>query len=217
MILKVFTKRKPHGELIHTGLEWKDGLFEGKTIRSKPIKGGFEFSIPAMREEERLQLIKVTTAISGYEVFNDQGISIEKYVTPISEKELEEYYKQSGLIVREMFESLSNEKELNKNEIVRNDKAGIISKDLIISAINVAKECGLSLPYELVVSTHRAIAPEWIPYVLETFHEIKDVVRENLPLQQFLIRNDTKYIEHEQEMVEALRKESDEEILNKCS
>jgi hypothetical protein len=83
MILHVFTKRTKGGELIHTGLEWKEGRYEAKSILSKPLEDGFEFSLPAEKSEEAQRLIKVTSAISGYEIFNNQGVCIEKYVTPV--------------------------------------------------------------------------------------------------------------------------------------
>jgi len=112
MILHVFTKRTKGGEFIETGLEWKEGRYEAKSILSKPLKDGFEFSLPAEKPEECQRLIKVTSAISGYEIFNDQGVCIEKYVTPIitflgSEIKNQEAVKK----IQEQVEGLREEQE----------------------------------------------------------------------------------------------------------
>ncbi len=150
MILKVFTKRTKGGEYINTSREWKEGLFEADNIRKKEeikrkdcelaecdiFKDGFTFYL--INKDDSRQIVLVNTDTQGYEILNDRGICIERYVTP----------------VKVTFHLKGNElKAVLKNT----EGDGTMAKD------------------------------------------IQD--------------NTTS----EQEMVEALRKESDEEILNKCS
>lgn len=195
MILKVFTKRTKGGELIETGLEWKDGLYEGEAIKRKPSEKGFDFLVVG---KETDMTVIISTSISGYEILNDQGVVVEKYVTPVQPLEKNKIYKEgihdvivSGFSEDEQVEALRNEQEEETGKPKRGiiDDAEIIDDVLLSWTINRAKKEKLEPPYELVISTHRAMSPEWLSHVTKTFFpDIVRVTRENLPEDQFLLR-----------------------------
>lgn len=88
MLLKIFTKRTTGGELVETDLEWKDWYFEGQKIYKKPLMRGeegepqeqigFEFLVVSNENSERVTFF---SSMMGYELLNDQGVIVDKYVT----------------------------------------------------------------------------------------------------------------------------------------
>lgn len=136
MILKVFTKRTKGGEYIETKREWKEGLFEANNIRKKEkiekrdceiaecdvFKDGFTFFL--INRDESQQIVLVNTDTQGYEILNDQGVSIERYVTAIRKVGITKITNNKGeeidvtpLSEQEMVEALrkeSDEEILNK-------------------------------------------------------------------------------------------------------
>lgn len=84
MVLKIFVKRKAHGELCSTQFEWSDTLNQGVEILKKETANGFEFYIN--RADGTANQVYCPTATHGYEILNDFGAVIERYVTAVDEK-----------------------------------------------------------------------------------------------------------------------------------
>lgn len=79
MLLKIFTKRKPGGELVETDHQWKDEYIEADTVKLTPIKAGFEFYCQSQGEQVSAGGFSLDKY--GYELRNDKGVIIERYVT----------------------------------------------------------------------------------------------------------------------------------------
>jgi len=92
MLLKIFVKRERGGDYVPTSdLQYKQWLFEGDEILSHPLYTvgysqtsefvrGFSFLVKADGKEPKFVDMVIDT--QGYEILNDKGVSIEKYVTP---------------------------------------------------------------------------------------------------------------------------------------
>lgn len=87
MLLHVFTKRTKGGDLLATGLHWHEFHIEASKFNKRIIPDGFEFQYI---ERDGARTVIVNTDIHGYELKNDKGVTIEKYVTPVPDRE-EEY------------------------------------------------------------------------------------------------------------------------------
>ena len=85
MLLKIFTKRKSHGEIIETEMAWKDSYLEGAKVRMTPLidKGRIDYYVVTSDNESESGSIDLAT--HGYELYLDSGVVVDKYVTAIKE------------------------------------------------------------------------------------------------------------------------------------
>lgn len=81
MILKIFTKRKPGGELVETDLQWKDEYIEADNIKLSPTKEGFDYWCHNGGKEAHGG--GFSTESHGYEIRNNKGLVIDRYVTAV--------------------------------------------------------------------------------------------------------------------------------------
>lgn len=100
MLVKIFVKRNRKGEPINVNLEYNDWLFEGDEVYKKDT---FESLCETLGYGEpdnkilsgRKLVVKKATeivadfdvlfSIMGYEIVNDSGVVVEKYVSPLEE------------------------------------------------------------------------------------------------------------------------------------
>lgn len=98
MLLKIFVKRKAHGgELCNAHI--KDDV-EGETIveefheaseiRKIVTKNGFLFKMNGVDGE--MWDAHCITCLMGFELQNERGLVIDRYVTAINEEEIKKYY-----------------------------------------------------------------------------------------------------------------------------
>ena len=98
MVLKIYVKRKPGGELCNSSIPDKisgetivEELHESSEIRKSEIKDGFRFVMNG-NDGETWDALCVT-AIMGFEIQNEKGLIIDSFASTIDEKEIAEYYK----------------------------------------------------------------------------------------------------------------------------
>lgn len=85
MVLKIFTKRKKGGERIATGLPWFDRYVEAKAFYTS--KTGTTMHITS-EDAETVINHHVDIETHGFEIRNDAGVIIERFVTAIKEEDL---------------------------------------------------------------------------------------------------------------------------------
>ena len=83
MVIKIFTKRLPGGQPLKTGLEWIDSMIEADKILTK--RDGNTVKV-FLENDDSASFEKVDLKTHGYQVYNNAGVVIEKFVTAI-EKE----------------------------------------------------------------------------------------------------------------------------------
>lgn len=98
MLLKIFVKRKTHGELCNSMIPDDvenetvvEEFHEASEIRKIQTKDGYLFKMNGVNGE--LWSAACITAIMGFELRSEQGLVIDRYVTTINEQEIKEYYK----------------------------------------------------------------------------------------------------------------------------
>ena len=97
MLLKIFIKRKAHGELcnamIPDDVERQtvvEEFHEASEIRKIETKKGFLFKMNGIDGETwDAHCISV---IMGYELQNERGLVIDRYVTAVNEEEIKKFY-----------------------------------------------------------------------------------------------------------------------------
>lgn len=82
MLLKIFTKRKPGGELVDKSLGWHSKYHEAETVESR-IDGRKAYVTTIHKHKATLHEIDLKT--HGYEVLTVNGAAVEKYATKIEE------------------------------------------------------------------------------------------------------------------------------------
>lgn len=88
MTIKVFTKRLPGGEYVQTGLMYPESIIEADEILVRPVETGFEFMAKTnsfTTDEQRSLKGWVMTDTQGYEIRNNAGVIIDRYVTAITD------------------------------------------------------------------------------------------------------------------------------------
>lgn len=82
MVLKVFTRRKKGGAYMDTPYKWKELLIEGGGVLFAPTSKGFEYLVTRTDSHGATANHngEIDTSIQGYEVINDQGVTISRYV-----------------------------------------------------------------------------------------------------------------------------------------
>lgn len=85
MVVKIFTKRKPGGQPIKTNEDWIDTMIEADRIETR--RKGDKIEICATTEDE-VELNEVNLDTHGYQIFNDNGIVIDRFVTNLREAQL---------------------------------------------------------------------------------------------------------------------------------
>jgi len=85
MLLKIFTKRKPHGEMLKTELAWKDSYIEASKIRMTPLLDKDRIDFYAVNNDEHVEHGSIDLKTHGYELYNSSGVMFEKYVSVIKE------------------------------------------------------------------------------------------------------------------------------------
>lgn len=98
MLLKIFVKRKAQGELCNSHIPDAvenqtviEEFHEASEIRKLEIKNGFQFTLNGMDGETWTTYC--LTPIMGFEHQNERGLVVDRYVTAVNEKEIEEFYK----------------------------------------------------------------------------------------------------------------------------
>lgn len=99
MLLKIFIKRKSHGELCNSSIPDSvpgntivEEFHESSEIRKSETKDGFRFVMNGIDGETWDALC--ITCIMGFEIQNERGLVIDRFVTAIDEKAIAEYYKK---------------------------------------------------------------------------------------------------------------------------
>lgn len=88
MTIKVFTKRLPGGEFVKTGLLYPEAIIEADEILIRPIETGFQFMAKTnsfTTEEHGVKDGYVMTDTQGYEIRNNAGVVIDRYVTAVTD------------------------------------------------------------------------------------------------------------------------------------
>lgn len=94
MLVKIFVKRTRHGDPINVNLEYNDWLIEGDEVYKKDThelmhegdkpdaKMLTGRKLVVKKGGEIVSDFDVLFSIMGYEIINDSGVVIDKYVTP---------------------------------------------------------------------------------------------------------------------------------------
>ena len=81
MVLHIFTKRNKSGKHISPAPQWKESFNEAPQILKKDMDEGFQFTIYGIDGD--IWEVGLNTKIQGFELKNDKGLVIDRYVTPI--------------------------------------------------------------------------------------------------------------------------------------
>lgn len=99
MLLKIFVKRKAHGELCNVMIPDDvenqtvvEEFHEASEIRKSEIKEGFLFKMNGMDGES--WTASCLTVVMGYELQNERGLVVDRYVTAIDEEAIKAYYSK---------------------------------------------------------------------------------------------------------------------------
>lgn len=87
MTIKVFTKRLPGGKFVKTGLLYPESIIEADEILIRPVDTGFEFMAKTNNfttDDQRSIVGYVMTDTQGYEIQNNNGVVIDRYVTAVT-------------------------------------------------------------------------------------------------------------------------------------
>lgn len=87
MILKIFTKRQKGGEHIKTSSEWFDEYYEANRILMSQDETGFRYMIDA-EIPSQIKSGHFKDETHGYELYNNSGVLVERFVTAIHQEEL---------------------------------------------------------------------------------------------------------------------------------
>lgn len=86
MLLKVFVKRKAHGELCSNEFQYSEVFYEAPQISKARTDNGFEFTFANSNGEDWRAFCPTLT--HGFELIAD-GITVDRYVTAVDEEALE--------------------------------------------------------------------------------------------------------------------------------
>lgn len=87
MVIKIFTKRMPGGDYINTGLQYKEVIIEADKVMLTPTDTGFDFTTVL---GDKSETGCVHTHSQGYEIRNNAGVVIDRYVTALTERQISE-------------------------------------------------------------------------------------------------------------------------------
>lgn len=82
MLLKIFVKKKAQGELCTNEFEWTETLSQATEILKKETENGFEFCLNSV--EGSTNRLYCPTQTHGFEISNDAGVVIERFVTAVN-------------------------------------------------------------------------------------------------------------------------------------
>lgn len=91
MVLKIFVKKRAHGELCTDEFEYSKTFHEAAEITQKEVveKGNLKTVIFSLKNTDgETWITGCSTNTHGYEILNDKGIVIERYVSAIRDSEL---------------------------------------------------------------------------------------------------------------------------------
>lgn len=83
MVIKIFTKRLPGGKPVKTGNEWIDSMLEAEKIMTK--RDGDKVEV-CLENSDSIDYENVNLKTHGYQIYNNAGVIIEKYVTAIDKE-----------------------------------------------------------------------------------------------------------------------------------
>lgn len=96
MLLKIFVKRKAHGELIVNGFDYNNWIYEGDEIFYKDKveqfqeegKPSFESVVgktfKIVNKDDKVTEVDFYPDSQGYEILNSNGVVVERFITPIN-------------------------------------------------------------------------------------------------------------------------------------
>lgn len=86
MVLKIFVKRLPGGQLLNDKLAWTEELIEGKSVLISPTTKGHNYTVT---HGDVSPTGFIPSETHGFELLNDAGVTIYKHVTSITEQQFE--------------------------------------------------------------------------------------------------------------------------------
>lgn len=89
MLLKTFVKRKKGGDFVNNQMLWTEEYFESPRIMKRSREDNFVFVFYVDNEgiEPEYREIEVHEKTQGYELYNNAGVLIEKFVTGVDDED----------------------------------------------------------------------------------------------------------------------------------
>ena len=100
MLLRIFIKRKTHGELCNSmtpddikNQTVVEEFHEASEIRKIVNKDGYLFKMNGRSGE--MWNAQCNVCVMGFELQNDKGVIVDRFVTPVNEEEIRKFYNLS--------------------------------------------------------------------------------------------------------------------------